>query len=237
MPSVEFREVEFGFGTQSLFRDASFRFESPSVVAVLGRSGSGKSSLLKLIAGVHAPRSGQIVKDTRRIAWVPQDSGLFPWLTVRENMLFPTTLANRRQDRIVDTVEEIGRDLGISDVLDSYPGSVSGGQLQRGAIGRALMGGADILILDEPFSSLDAPTRTDLRRLIRGLAYKRGQVVFLATHDLMDAAYISESVVILENSALKLLSLEPCEAGEERIHTDAANIVADFTQKMGRGVQ
>jgi molybdate transport system ATP-binding protein len=171
---------------------------SPAI-AIFGPSGSGKSTLLRVLAGVeprvhgvvevegvrwHDPDGGTLVPPwERRVGWVPQEVLLFPHLSVRENLAYAGAQG--------DAVEETATVLQVGHLLDRRPRRLSGGERQRVALGRALLSDPRLLLLDEPFSALDRPLRSQLTRTVRELAEARNVGLILVSHDEEDAAALA----------------------------------------------
>jgi molybdate transport system ATP-binding protein len=186
------------------------------VLAVLGPNGAGKSTLLRVLAGLLAPDEARVVVDggiwdepgrhlaahRRPLGMVFQDHLLFPHLSVLENVAFgPRTRGMRRHAARASAAEWLTR-VGIDELADRRPGQLSGGQAQRAALARALVGDPALLLLDEPLSALDARTRLTVRaELRRHLAAYRGSTV-LVTHDPVDAMALADRVVVVEDGAV-----------------------------------
>jgi NitT/TauT family transport system ATP-binding protein len=173
-------------------------------VAVIGPSGCGKSSLLLAIAGLSAPTTGELLVAGDRVdgprlrtALILQDFGLLPWKTVRRNAELGLTIrdvpaADRRARG-----ERALADVGLAEVGDSYPAELSGGMRQRVAIARALALEADLLLMDEPLSALDALKREDLQQVLLELWQRRGHAQVLVTHSIEEAVFLGRRVVVM----------------------------------------
>jgi len=176
-------------------------------VSLVGRSGSGKSTLLRLIAGLLTPSEGSVTVDGRRVSGPPasaryvfQDYGesLFPWLTARDNVAFGARSAG---DSPTDAREVSAHYLdlvGLTEAADRYPWELSGGMQQRLAIARALASRPRLLLMDEPFGAVDALSRTRLQDLIQRLWSDLSLTIVLVTHDIDEAVYLSDRVVVLD---------------------------------------
>lgn len=189
-------------GRVTPFSDLSLRVEAGQVTALLGVSGGGKSTLLNAIAGVHRPDAGRItlggeVLDPRRhaIAYVPQGYGLLRHKRVGENILLPQTLGKP----VVETQEQahIIRTLGLQDLLRRFPEELSGGQRQRVALARAFVMKADVLLMDEPFSALDALTLEESYQLFLALLERRRPTTLLVTHNPHEAERLASHIIRL----------------------------------------
>ncbi len=188
----------------------SFQLEEGEALAVLGPSGCGKSTLIHALSGSLPIEGGTLefaVKDTclplspklHKIGLIPQNYGLLPWKTVRENCLLPQRLRREyRGTRYLASFQQLCEALGISSVLEKYPRELSGGQLQRAAIARAFLLQPDLLLMDEPFSALDAITREEARALFLSLWKQQRPTTLLVTHSIEEALYLGTDLMVME---------------------------------------
>ncbi len=170
-------------------------------VCLLGPSGCGKSTLLRILAGLEQPSAGtaQVLDRRGRLptATVFQGVSLFPWYTALENVAYPLWAAGvGRRQREAAARGALER-LGLGDVARAYPAQLSEGMRQRVAIARALVAEADVLLMDEPFSALDEPTRLLLQEELQGLLARSGQTVIFVTHSIDEAVLLGDRVVVL----------------------------------------
>lgn len=188
-------------------RDVSLNVREREFISIVGPSGGGKTTLLKCICNLLEPSSGQVVLHGRRITSPPQEMvlvfqdysrSLFPWLTVLGNVMFPLkdekNLSKADKER---RAKEAIQAVGLENFADHYPWQLSGGMQQRVAIARAVAFRPEILLLDEPFASVDALTREDLEDLVLRLRAKFGITVILVTHDIDEAVYLADRVFVL----------------------------------------
>lgn len=183
------------------------------LVALLGASGSGKTTILNLLAGLLTPRSGRVIfnqtdvtaQDSRQrnIGMVFQDYALYPHLTVRDNIAFPLKMAHVKRTERYQRVADLAKLVQVTDQLYEFPHKLSGGQQQRVAIARALAKQPDLLLLDEPLASLDTALREELRSVIRHIQQQTGVTALLVTHDQEDALQIADHIMILANGQLQ----------------------------------
>jgi len=188
-------------------QDVSLAVREGEFVSLVGRSGSGKSTLLRLIAGLLAPSRGVVRVDDQPVTGPPrsaryvfQDFGesLFPWLSARDNVAFGARSAGDDRKTALQTADRFLSLVGIEAAAARYPWELSGGMQQRLAIARALASRPRLLLMDEPFGAVDALSRARLQDLILSLWSELGLTVVLVTHDIDEAVYLSDRVVVLE---------------------------------------
>ena len=192
---LQLEAVSRSFGAVEVLRGLSLNIRRGEFVAVVGPSGCGKTTLLNLLSGYDRPSSGVILRNGR-VRMVYQQDGLFPWQTVSENI----SLGLRHLSDEAQRGRQIGdmlRLIGLEGFRDHYPHQLSGGMRQRVELARALTGELDILLLDEPFSSLDYLTRLRMRQELARLLQERPRTVMLVTHDIEEAAQLADRVIVL----------------------------------------
>jgi NitT/TauT family transport system ATP-binding protein len=192
---LQLETVSRSFGAVEVLRELSLDIRRGEFVAVVGPSGCGKTTLLNLLSGYDQPSSGIILRNGR-VRMVYQQDGLFPWQTVSENI----SLGLRHLSEDGERGRQIGdmlRLIGLEGFRDHYPHQLSGGMRQRVELARALTGDSDILLLDEPFSSLDYLTRLRMRQELARLLQERPRTVMLVTHDIEEAAQLADRVIVL----------------------------------------
>ena len=203
---IELRRVSKSFGATVVLNDVSLSLAAGEVVSLLGPSGCGKSTLLRIAAGLDQDYQGGLELNPllnfgrgNGIGVVFQEPRLMPWLSVAQNVGFADGWVADDQ-----WVEQLLRDVGLHGRGDALPKHLSGGQAQRVAIARALYGKPQVLMLDEPFSAVDAFTRMKLQDLLVELAARYEIAVLLVTHDLDEAFYLSDRVLILGGTPSRL---------------------------------
>jgi len=210
-------------------RDVSFEVRPREFICVLGASGSGKTTLLRTVAGLLAPTGGTVefsAAGTPRVGMVFQQSNLMPWRTVTGNIRLPLELngspAGAARKRVHDLIELVGLE-GFEDAL---PRDLSGGMAQRVAIARALVHDPDLLLLDEPFGSLDALTRERMGVELSRIWQKRRKTVLMVTHSITESLYLADRVLVLTRrpGTLKL----DLEVDLPRPRTDEIRFTAHF---------
>lgn len=213
---INIRSIHFTYNVSPLFEDFSLEIVHGETWAILGPSGCGKTTLLYLLAGLRFPTSGSIEIDAQHLkrprpntGLILQDYGLLPWCTVRENvelgLQVRTFYGEDGKHAPVNFQPESSvpywlQRLGIDDVADKYPSQISGGQRQRTAIARTLALEPDLLLMDEPFSSLDAITREDLQNLTLSLCAEKQLTLVVVTHAIEEAAVLGKKILLLDTA-------------------------------------
>lgn len=191
---LKITDLTFAFGKKQIFENFSLTLEKGEILAVMAPSGYGKTTLLGLIAGLLKPQKGEIVNTFEKVAYVFQEPRLFPWLTVKENLL---AVIDEKNESATKTVAECLALVGLSDSLDKYPSELSGGMKSRVSLARALAYGGDLFLLDEPFAALDEELRHTLTVKIKDYLRSRGASAILVTHNREDAEKISDRILTL----------------------------------------
>ncbi len=214
MPLLEINDVSVSFGDTEVLSGISLELESKQLLAVLGASGAGKSTLMRLIAGFDSVGGGSIVLDgetlsdtsktvapeKRSIGIVPQDSALFPHLNVSQNIGFG--LSGLSKEARAERVGELLRLIRMEEFASRMPQELSGGQVQRVALARALAPRPKLVLLDEPFSALDAELRGQLREEVRQVLRAEGATAVLVTHDQEEALSLADRVAVLREGKI-----------------------------------
>jgi ABC-type nitrate/sulfonate/bicarbonate transport system ATPase subunit len=210
---IDVRDLSFGHAQpDDLFAGFDWSVERGEIWSILGPSGCGKTTLLYLLAGLRAPTRGSILVDGRPVEGVRlktslilQDHGLLPWATVEANAALGLQIRGVAARQRVELVGHWLEVLGIADLRRRYPSQLSGGQRQRVAIARALVLDPDLLLMDEPFASLDALTREELQEamLALRLAAERPLTIVLVTHDVAEAVLLGQRVMVLSRPPIR----------------------------------
>jgi osmoprotectant transport system ATP-binding protein len=211
---VEFRGVSYSAGGRVVLEDFNLSIEQGETVVLLGRSGSGKTTALKLVNGLIFPASGQVLVEgkattgwdsvelKRRIGYVIQEAGLFPHFTVAANIGIVPRLAEWPAGKIAARVKEMLANVGLSEFAERFPRSLSGGQRQRVGVARALAAYPSLILLDEPFGALDPVTRLALQRQFHALR----ETALFVTHDIREALTLATRIALLRNGRLEVLA-------------------------------
>jgi len=243
--SKTFVEKKGGKSTIAL-RDFTLEIDDGEFVCLVGPSGCGKTTLLKLVAGLEQVSSGAIYLDGKPVTGpgkerglVFQDFALFPWRDVRDNVAFgpevlkvPLSERTRIAEHCIDLV-------GLAGSIHQYPSELSGGMTPRVAIARALANNPQLLLMDEPFGSLDAQTRHLMQKELLSIWNIDRKAVVFVTHSVEEAVYLGERVVVMSSSPGSVKNIYPIDLGYPRRLTDAAfialreRITADIAEEVG----
>ena len=213
---IEYKNVSKSYGNQDIIKQLDLKIEDGAFLTIVGTSGSGKTTLLKMINGLVKPSQGEIlindqdVQDTdlielrRNIGYSIQGNGLFPHLTVAENIAYVLNLQKKNQVEIEKVVDEKLAMLGLDTQLKNrYPAALSGGQAQRVGIARALAATPNILLMDEPFGAVDAITRYQLQHELKSLHEETGITVVFITHDIAEALKLGTKILVLDKGEIQ----------------------------------
>lgn len=213
MTDIQLRGVQKWFGSVQVIKDLNLDIAAKEFIVMLGQSGCGKTTTLRAIAGLETIDEGDILingervqhlkASARDIAMVFQSFSLYPHMTVYENVAFPLRATGMSRTDIDKRVREIARILRISDLLDRKPSALSGGDMQRVAIGRALVRQPKAMLMDEPIGALDAKLREEMRAEIKRLHIKQGSTTIYVTHDQVEAMSLADRIVIMHEGILQ----------------------------------
>lgn len=217
---VEFRGVGFRIEEVAILDDVNLKINRGDVLVLLGESGCGKTTTLKLINRLIEPTSGTVLVEgkattdwdpislRRRIGYVIQDGGLFPHFSVAENVALVLSLENWDGARTLDRVDEMLGLVGLDPAKFAarFPHELSGGQRQRVGVARALASDPELLLLDEPFGALDAITRTNLQKEFGALVSQLGKTAVFVTHDLREAMSLGTQIALMDNGRIVLVT-------------------------------
>jgi NitT/TauT family transport system ATP-binding protein len=229
-------------------RDLTFSVGAGELVCLVGPSGCGKTTLLKCVGGLLAPTAGQVTLGGRPVSGPPpgmavvfQEYGrsLFPWKRVGDNVELPLRQKDLTKDRRRELVAGALHSVGLADAAGAYPWQLSGGMQQRVAIARALAYEPEVLLMDEPFAAVDAQTRADLEDLVRALWKERGITILFVTHDIDEAVYLGERVIVLSASPTVVKEQLKIDLPDERdqLHTRVAPRFAELRTHVYEQIQ
>lgn len=209
MSFLRLHGVAFGYpGFAPVVESVSLDLAAGEIHCLVGRSGCGKTTLLKLAAGLLKPTHGQVLlrghppTDPREVGFVFQSPTLLDWLRVRDNVLLPASLQRRPNDADLRAADALLAQLGLATHADRYPRQLSGGQQSRVALARALLLQPPLLLLDEPFAALDAITREEVQRDLLRVCRARGASALFVTHDIAEAVFLGDHVSVMAGGRL-----------------------------------
>ncbi|MCT8991807.1 ABC transporter ATP-binding protein [Chelativorans sp. SCAU2101] len=233
MTHIELRGVQKFFGDVQVIKDMNLVIEDNEFIVMLGPSGCGKTTTLRAIAGLETIDEGDILIDgkavqhlkaaDRDIAFVFQSFSLYPHMTVYENIAFPLRATRQSKAEVDRAVRQMAEILQITPLLQRRPSALSGGDMQRVAIGRALVRSPKALLMDEPIGALDATLREEMRTEIKRLHIKQGSTTIYVTHDQVEAMALADRIVIMNEGVLQQVGTP------DEVYTHPANLfVAQF---------
>ncbi|MFJ9590747.1 ABC transporter ATP-binding protein [Streptomyces acidicola] len=214
-----------GRDTHEVLADISLEVNEGEFVCVVGPSGAGKTTLLRCLTVLMPPTSGAVYLDGRQldgpsasisIVFQEYTRSLMPWMTVAKNVALPLRARRTGKERIARQVEEALESVGLAGTGRKYPWQLSGGMQQRVAIARALVTDPEVLVMDEPFASIDAQTRLELEDLTLSLQRERAMTVVLVTHDIDEAVYLSDRIVVLSKNPARVQEVVEVGLGSVR---------------------
>ncbi|TAJ50172.1 MAG: ABC transporter ATP-binding protein [Herbiconiux sp.] len=217
------------FGDHEVLRDIDLRIGANEFVALLGRSGGGKSTLLRLLEGIDTDYEGTVLVPERRSV-VFQEPRLLPWLRVWQNVTLGLTGSTEAlKKRAVDVLGEVG----LERHAGTWPATLSGGEAQRVGLARALIREPDLLLLDEPFGALDALTKLRSHALLRELVRIHRPGVFLITHDVDEAISLADRIVVLDGGRFVLDLIVPFDDDSDELQLTLQRIKRDILAALG----
>ena len=252
---LQLNGISFGYpGQTPIFQDFTWQVQRGETWAILGPSGCGKSTLLYLLAGLRFPKTGNVLVNNQIVerprpqsGLIIQEYGLLPWATVRQNAELGLRVRRFYGPDGKHAPEELKSATSVDPWLDrlrllphadKYPSQLSGGQRQRSAIARTLALEPDLLLMDEPFSSLDAPTREDLQTLTLELQNEQNLTLLIVTHSIEEAAVIGKKILLLghpPNSSPQVFENPGAGSSDFRESDEYAEICRILRQQMGTG--
>lgn len=206
MPKLETRDLTFSYEGKCVLDALNLSVGEGEFVSILGPSGCGKSTFLNILAGILAAESGEVFVDGKSVkgmsshfAYMPQQDLLLPWKTILDNVCLYGKLHHREQQAREQAMANMAT-FGLAGYENSYPRELSGGMRQRAAFLRTALCEADILLLDEPFGALDVITRAEMQDWLLGMRAKLGATTVLVTHDIEEAMYLSDRILIMQGA-------------------------------------
>lgn len=213
---LTFKDVTFRYpeDKEAMMTDLSFQVERGEFVSLIGASGCGKSTIFRLINRLLQPDSGEIFVDGQEIhkirsyaGYMPQKDLLFPWRTVEKNLCLPMEIQKIDKEEQRRRFGEVLKEVGLEDYRNKYPKDLSGGMRQRISFARTLLTDADLMLLDEPFSALDALTRMDMQEWLLDQWEHFNKTILFITHDVEEAIFLSKKIYIITETPITHLEI------------------------------
>ena len=228
---------------QLILEDVNFTMEEEGFVSVVGSSGCGKTTFLELLAGITKPDKGEIYYQGERITgktgllgYMPQDDLLFPWLNVQENALIPVRVRNGDIKAAKARIQELLPVFGLEGHIKHMPYQLSGGLRQRAAFLRTCMMEAKLLLLDEPFASLDAITRIQLQNWLGYIARELKLSIILVTHDIEEAINLSDTIMVMRKQPGKFVCSFKLDRSNKMNEMEVLKLKKEILELVANGV-
>lgn len=202
--SIKLINIEKNFGNKKIYDKFSLNFEEGKINCILGKSGCGKSTLLNIISNLEDINSGEIIGVPEKIAYVFQEDRLIEWNSIYTNMELPLLKFYTKDER-EEKIKNILREVELGDCMNSYPKELSGGMRQRANIARALLYNGELLLMDEPFKSLDKSSKENIIKIFKKNHLKKNNTVIMVTHDINEALSLGDNIFILGGSPVSLM--------------------------------
>ncbi|MGU8236606.1 ABC transporter ATP-binding protein [Clostridium perfringens] len=202
--SIKLINIEKNFGNKKIYDKFSLTFEEGKINCILGKSGCGKSTLLNIIANIEEINSGKIIGVPKKIAYVFQEDRLIEWNSIYTNMELPLLKFYTKDER-EEKIKNILREVELEDYINSYPKELSGGMRQRANIARALLYNGKLLLMDEPFKSLDKSSKENIIKIFKKNHLEKNNTVIMVTHDINEALSLGDNIFILGGSPAILM--------------------------------
>lgn len=184
--------------------DINLNIRKGELSCIIGPNGSGKTTLIKIIAGIEDPSAGTYQK-TGKISYLPQQDSLLPWFTIKENIELPGRINNTLNSSVKSKISQYLRKYKLTKFTDFYPTEISGGMKQKASLIRTIVYRPEIIILDEPFSALDAITRIEMQQMLADLWLEYKPTILCVTHDIDEAIYLSDRIFVLSKRPGKII--------------------------------
>lgn len=239
---LEFKNVSFRYAVDEfpMMENLSFSVEAGDFVSIIGASGCGKSTIFRLINGLEQLQEGEILVNGRPIreqkqysAFMPQKDLLFPWRTIEKNICLPMELAGVPAAEQAKRCKEVLAQVGLSEYMKKYPKDLSGGMKQRVSFARTLLSGADMLLLDEPFSALDYLTRVEMQEWLLEQWEHYHKTILFITHDVEEAVFLSKKIFVIQDRPFSSMEMVEVPLPAHRDRNDLKKLeIVDLKERL-----
>lgn len=246
---LTFKNVSFQYPEDdyAMMENLTFHVERGAFVSLIGASGCGKSTIFRLINRLLEPKSGEVYVDGKEIhtiksyaGYMPQKDLLFPWRTIEQNLCLPMEIQKVGKAEQKRRVEEVLAQVGLEAYKDKYPKDLSGGMRQRISFARTLLTNAELMLLDEPFSALDALTRMDMQEWLLDQWHHYHKTILFITHDVEEALFLSKKIYIITETPMHELTIVDVPEGYPRNREflgrpDIEKLKMELTMQLRKG--
>ena len=241
---LKVKNLQKSFGNLKVLENVSFEIEEDEFVCVVGPSGCGKSTLLRLIMNLEQPEKGTILiknnpveQSVSELGYVFQEPALFPWRSIVKNVEFPLEIKGIKKEERRKIAQKYINLVGLEGFENSYPFELSGGMKQRIALARVLAKNPEVLLMDEPFASVDAQTRNKLQEELAGLWKITKKTIIFVTHNIEEAIYLGDKIIVLTKrpSHIEKIFINPLKKPRNRTSLDFVNFrqeILETTEKL-----
>lgn len=239
---LEFKNVSFRYAVDEfpMMENLSFSVEEGDFVSIIGASGCGKSTIFRLINGLEQLQKGEILVNGRPIreqkqysAFMPQKDLLFPWRTIEKNICLPMELAGVPAAEQAKRCRDVLTQVGLLEYMKKYPKDLSGGMKQRVSFARTLLSGADMLLLDEPFSALDYLTRVEMQEWLLEQWEHYHKTILFITHDVEEAVFLSKKIFVIQDRPFSSMEMVEVPLPAHRDRNDLKKPeIADLKERL-----
>lgn len=210
MTILEFKNVSFSYGSKNIISNLSFTIDKGKSVSIVGVSGCGKTTIFKLMLSLLENTDGEILYKDKNISiltayagYMPQKDLLFPWKNIRDNLSVPMDIQGLKKKDKEEKIDEILKQMNLSDVKYKFPHELSGGMRQRISFARTILTGSDLLLFDEPLSALDYITRISMQQwLSKSLSSYQDKTAVFITHDIDEAIFLSDEILVVKDTPI-----------------------------------